>query len=203
MNKIRAPYLSVETIRKKVEKFRNEHNSCKNIPIDMEELLELELQLDIITLPLLYSECDIEAMLLSDGKSIIIDKDIYMHACSNKMRFTLAHEVGHLILHKSLWEKYRLSNVEEFIKFHKHIDEVQYRYLERHASEFAGRLLVPFEELVEKTREALETIPSEIDISPKDALPSLAPTICRYFHVSDKVIEIRLSRENIDKHLTG
>lgn len=197
----KAPMLWHSEIRQAVEVLRNENFSCQNVPVDIEELIEIDLGLNVVPINNLYKDCDIEALLMSDMKTIIIDNDIYMHNSGNKMRFTLAHEIGHLILHKDLWRIFEFNNVFEWIKFHRTVDAQQYGYLEGHANEFAGRLLVPYDRLLQEVKLALEKVPPETSKNIEELLPYLAPSICRIFEVSDKVIDIRISRENLIKEL--
>lgn len=195
----KAPELCYSKIRQKVEEFRGKYLSCQSVPVDVEELLEMDLALDIVPIDKLYQDCDIEALLMSDKKTIIIDKGIYMHNSSNKMRFALAHEIGHLILHEYLWSIFEFYSVFEWIKFYRTVDIQQYARLEAHASEFAGRLLVPYNRLLQEVKLALEKVPPETSKNIEELLSYLAPSICRIFEVSDQVIDIRISRENLIK----
>ncbi len=136
-----------------------------------------------------------------DKKTIIIDKDIYMHNNSNKLRFLLAHEIGHLILHNALLDIFRFDNVNFWIEFHRSADQQQYEYLEGHANEFAGRLLVPYERLLQEVKQALKRVPAQMTMNIEEIIPFLAPSICKVFEVSDQVLEVRLSRENIINNL--
>lgn len=68
-----------------------------------------------------------------------IEKDIY------RWRFTLAHEVGHLILHKELLKKYINEQTDDELSLNKFTNEnvVINSRLEVQANKFASRLLLP------------------------------------------------------------
>ncbi len=96
----------------------------------------------------LEQEADIEGVLLSDLKTILVDSSTYMDERFHyRLRFTLAHEVGHLVLHEKQYNKRNFSTVKEWIEFHKNIENEDLDWFEKQAHEFAGRLLVPVQKL--------------------------------------------------------
>lgn len=74
-----------------------------------------------------------------DG-TILLREDVYEGACNNEgfHRFTVAHELGHVILHK---------DQIGFARAFEHNDKV-YCNSEWQANEFAGALLVPENEII-------------------------------------------------------
>ncbi len=95
----------------------------------------------------------------------------------------------------------KCSTVEEWIRFFHQIPEDQYRWIENHANEFAGRILVPREKLLEKLNKAVSVAETKgydsWDTSGESTLEYLSNGIAREFEVSGQVIEKRLVREKL------
>jgi len=85
--------------------------------------------------------------------------------------------------------------------FFQGIPDDQYTWIEQHAYEFAGRLLVPRDRLTaefEKARALAEASGfTEWDSSGETARDYIARGIARVFAVSEQVVSRRLLRENL------
>jgi Zn-dependent peptidase ImmA (M78 family) len=66
----------------------------------------------------------------------------------NRLRFTVAHELGHWELHREYAARLTFASFEDFARHFKADDPSRY-WLEKEANEFAGQLLVPVERLRE------------------------------------------------------
>ena len=112
-------FKTTEQINSIAESFLDTYHSSRNLPIPIEEIIELKLQLDIIPVPGL-KDCfekiglDIDAFISSDFKSITVDQHIQEHA-SNRYRFTLAHEIGHTLLHGYLYSQFKFTTIDEWV----------------------------------------------------------------------------------------
>jgi Zn-dependent peptidase ImmA (M78 family) len=122
---------------------------------------------------------------------------------ANRLRFTFAHEVGHFILHKYLYNRFSFSTIEEFFEFQRSFPEDQYSYFEYQANEFAGRLLVPRESLVTELDNLLGLVKNDPRFSrimksdPEIILNRLTPKLCKPFGVSEEAIKRRIQREGL------
>ena len=88
-----------EDLRELVEEFRK---GCKRdmmqVPIPIVELVELDLKIEIVPLPNLMEEFDIDGFLGNNLKRLFIDEGIYFYERhSNRLRFTFSYEIGHLV----------------------------------------------------------------------------------------------------------
>ncbi len=119
----------------------------------------------------------------------------------NRTRFSLAHEIGHFVLHKKIYNQLHkqlpnLSIMEcrEFI-----LNMSDYNNFEWQAHEFAGRLLVPRQQLIEEIRKIQEKVKrlSVTGVDPGEILSRTSPALRRVFGVSDQVIEKRVEREDL------
>lgn len=111
--------ISWAEIRKKVEEFRkNWVKPVYKVPVPIIEIVELDLGIDVNPIAGLQSRCDLDAFLERDLSTICIDHDLYMETRQeNRLRFTLAHELGHLVLHKEEIRNAPFGTEEEWIVF--------------------------------------------------------------------------------------
>lgn len=192
-----------DDLRELVEKFREEcARDLAQVPVPIIELVEIDLKIDIIPLPGLLQEFDIDGFLGKYFKRLYIDEDIYFdERYQNRLRFTLAHEIGHLVLHKEMISTCKYDTPEDWIKARQSLDDEDLKWFELQAHEFGGRLLVPKQQLIRevavdeaKINEYIEAMgTNNIDILAE----YLSPRISKIFNVSESVIAIRLKREKI------
>jgi len=122
------------------------------------DLAEFDLGLELVPKMNLRRAGDIDALLLGDLKTIVVDRDAFMdRRAENRLRFSVAHEIGHLILHCEFCRNLRHANVAAWRQFIKDIPEREYGWVEWPAYEFAGRLLVPPEPLREAFQAAIQS----------------------------------------------
>ena len=143
-----------------------------------------------------------DALLRGDLTTIIVDADEYMDdRMQNRLRFSIAHELGHFVLHADVYRGIHYRSVDEWIAFVQALPEDQWGYMEQQAYEFAGRLLVPPDrlrvELVAAQERAREAGFLDWEKTGEAALEYIAASICRVFGVSDQVVEKRLRREGL------
>jgi hypothetical protein len=200
-SRLKAPYLRPEVIWQKADLFRKTYWKTNEPPVDIVSIVESDLLLEIRPRKLLRSERDTDALLLGSLKTILVDEDDYMDdRMQNRFRFSVAHEVGHLILHGDIYSQINHQSIDHWLEVMLQIPESEYRWLEYHANDFAGRLLVPVEVLKESLKRAIEFARDKI---PNDALYSdaaleyISSHLCRYFGVSDQVILRRLQKEDL------
>jgi len=157
--KFQPIFKTTEEIDFVAKSFLKSYYPSEALPIDIEDIIELKLQLDIIPIPGL-KDCfekvglDIDAFISSDFKSITIDQHVQEHI-SNRYRFTLAHEIGHMILHRYLYKQFEFDTIDEWIKAIENIPLKQREMVEWQANEFAGLILIPWSALDEEFQKAL------------------------------------------------
>ena len=143
-----------DDIQAEVDKLIDTHNPTRQLPIDVDLMAE-KLGLEIIPMQLPWK---IDA-LVNANLQILVNNQRYSDTrYESRMRFAIAHELGHFILHREAIEQTHFDSIEEFIHFNLEIPEKQYRNFEFQANEFAGRLLVPRQQL----RKQMLNITSEL-----------------------------------------
>jgi Zn-dependent peptidase ImmA (M78 family) len=160
--------------------------------------------INIIPVESLQNHCDMEGFISKDYNYIYVDKFLYADdRYYKRVRFTIAHEIGHYVLHRSMIDNQKFNDEEEWMRFRMGLNDETLGWFETQASEFAGRLLVPVDPLIEEFRSKRESILKKYStwdskpLSDDDLFSMVAPMICRGFDVSSDVIERRLRKENI------
>jgi len=198
---IQPPRLKWNFIRQEAENFRLKYiTPADRLPVPIIEIVELSLKLQII--PILgLIENDIDGFLTSDLKSICIDANIYQNPKKeNRLRFTLAHEVGHWVLHQNEIRRCAFRNPETWMHFREDFLEEDLNWFEQHAYEFAGRLLIPKRALISEIESHGDKIKEYRNLSSGDSESledALARLICSKFRVSSEVVARRIRGEKI------
>lgn len=191
------------TIEQHAIDFSQKYNPNEKIPVPIEEIIELQLKISIIPIKGLLRLHQIDAFLSHDCQKIYIDQDNYISQ-TTRARFTLAHEVGHAVMHQHIIKK--IKNIEDW-KTHILGAGTGRAIYETEANIFAGCLLFPSNKLLEachdakkKVAEAFKTIKASIPQS-HTIIPYLAPHIAKRFEVSVQPAEIRLENvfNNVDE----
>lgn len=201
----KVPYQSDEEIWQAVETFRISKDCQAYVfpPVDSLSLAEIVLHLDAILFDNLFAKYSVDAALLFDLTGIYIDKQAYMDWDNNdkweekRLRFSIAHEIGHVILHRDEILNSNFVSVKEFKKWAGKRDDCN--SAEYQAQEFAGRLLVPKRKLIEiydyYCKKAKVANPQWREL--KGMRERLARKIAPRFGVTYKVIETRFDHEGI------
>ncbi|AEB08502.1 ImmA/IrrE family metallo-endopeptidase [Desulfobacca acetoxidans] len=200
----RCAWIDKKIIWDIADRARDELWAKEKLPIDMEEIIELKLQLNVEPTHGLLNLIDMDAYLKMDLSGIVVDYDSYMEArYANRLRFSLAHELGHYILHKDVYLKLNLTSAEEWKNFIINVPEDEYGDFEWQANEFAGRFLVPHNFLKARLDGVIKLIKQNKELTtylkkdPDAVLSRVSPVLRKPFGVSEEVIERRLKRENL------
>ena len=199
---IKPPRLTRNFIQQKAEEFRRNYVSpIDSVPVPIIEIVELKLGIQPIPKAGLKSRIDIDGFLTNDLKNICVDLDVYMDERQiNRIRFTFAHEIGHLILHENEIKQCDFRTEEDWIHFHEDFLKDDLNWFEQHAYEFAGRLLVPKEELIREIqnhKNKIDEYRSIIGDGEEMLIDAISRLICNKFRVSWIVIQKRIRIENI------
>jgi Zn-dependent peptidase ImmA (M78 family) len=177
-----------------------------NIPVDIDLIAEkrgievwiqedLLLQTGISEAVLVYSK---------DTKtSILVDADANV---KNKARanFSVAHELGHAVLHPYLYCD--CKNINDSIELKRKIKQ-SYKYIEGQVNYFAGAVLIPrktlFPDMQEIYKGIMRGLSPDIVDNVNKIKPRLISTLAYRYAVSFEVMKIRLEQlkveENIDE----
>ena len=144
-------------MRKKADDFLLTHNPSAIIPVPIEEIVEFEFNINIVPVLALQREFEVEGFTSSDLKNVYVDEYVYTNYL-NRYRFTLAHEIGHIVLHKNLYRTNRFSSIAEWKEFINSMTEEEHGWIEYQGYAFAGLILVPRENFIKHTNEWVKRI---------------------------------------------
>jgi hypothetical protein len=200
--KFKAPYNPKESIWQEADRLRASHPAGRSLPVKVLDLAEFDLGLELIPVDGLREQLDIDALLMGDLKSILVDKRAFMSPrLEYRLRFSVAHEIGHLILHRGIYAGLKHATAREWFDYISAIPEVEYGWVEWQAYEFAGRLLVPPDALRESFQDAIQSAEtagySDWLAADEAALDYIATCIAPKFGVSTEVIAKRLRVEKL------
>jgi len=201
----KCEFLTHSKIKTTTENFRKKYWKENVLPVDMEKIIEQRLQLNIIPSHDIRRLTKTDAFLQSDLTAIIVDFEQYMddqNRYSNRLRFLFAHEIGHYILHRSIYTKFELDTLEDYSFFIDNFPEEEYKGFEWQANEFAGSLLVPRKRLIIEVQKVYEMLKQQnrlelLEKYSEDILQRVSNKLCKPFRVSTNVIERRVKIEKL------
>jgi len=193
-------------INEEAIKFLAKHPDYNEIPIQIADIIDLDLKMNIAPLPGLRNLIEGSDAFLSLDKSTIWVDEYISEKQVNRYRFTLAHEVGHMVLHPEIYEVLDFSSTQAAICSILSIPKKVRNDLEWQADEFAGRVLVPQMELKnsfkeEKERAEIrvhEDMPGLNNINFARAVEiSFTTELSNIFEVSQASMGVRLRKEGL------
>ena len=192
-SEIRCHWLALGSIKKITDDFRIYNWPENTFPINIEKVITQRMGLDIIPEPNLH----VEAYLRSDH-SISVNLEKYMDAeYDNAIRFALAHELGHFVLHKQICDNFQFITFQEYLDLYAGFPQPEYELFELQANEFAGSLLVPAESLFGEVKKcACDLDDNKTSFRGNSTVFMQFLEIGTFFGVPAKVIQKRVEREN-------
>ena len=194
-----VPHKSNSEIEAYAETILAEHQPEDGIPVQVEEIIEFGFGMEIRPIRALNSRFGFEGALSHDLQTIFVDEE-FMQRYPNRYRFTLAHELGHRVIHGEFIRSLVFTDKEAWKSSVMGIDPTTYGIVERQAYIFAGYLLVPSPSLRLSCREASElawTHGIELGEMGETAMSYVAGRLAKQYRVSTAVIERRLRAENL------
>lgn len=140
---MKAPFLQRDVIIHQADVFNHTHNPTYDCPVLIEEIIETKLSIKIFPVKDLEKARSIDGTISQDFSTIIIDEYVY-ESQVDRARFTMAHEIGHFVLHKELFEADRVKlSLENFADYMNKLSFKDWGLLETQASIFAQEVLMP------------------------------------------------------------
>lgn len=182
----RVPYLNKNNIVRNVEETLEE---CWNgaFPVDVEAICD-DLGIGILPIVDLSKTFRVDAFISADFKTIYVDNREF-EKDSHRYRFSVAHELGHFVLHRRYCPCVA-QGLDEWFRFFRRFTN---DYAEFQANYFAGSLLVPEAELVRVLNNEFggSFVRNYWNASPSE-LGRILMRVRRHFRVSDDVIARRM-----------
>ena len=182
------PHLSGGQIEQEASTFLKE-NWGGDFPVDVEAICD-QLGVGVVYVPGIYRNFGVDSYINSDFTAIVVDEDAAVNN-EARYRFSIAHELGHLVLHK----EYYPSNIYDLESFLMYITIDRNSDAEHQADMFAAALLVPLDELKTQMEEVFgrDLRVGFEDVS-EETRSFAYSAIVDYFQVSDAVLAKRISK---------
>ena len=174
------------------------------LPVDVLTVIELRLKLDVIPFPDLFQKYSVDAAVLPDFSGIYVDERSYRFLegkpiwLFNRLRFSLAHELGHIMLHRDLVKDLKFTSLQVFRDWTQRCQQSRFS-LEWEANEFGGRLLVPIDRLKKDFDTFVTRIQDQFPAwwTNSDLRRALADQLGEDYGVHKDVVSCRLDREEL------
>jgi len=191
--KLNLPHLTYQRIGEIADQFLSKYHPKLSLPIPIEEIAESKLNLKIFEQINLRKDFDVDSFLTSDLSTIFIDFNIYANV-ENRTRCSIAHEIGHLILHGNLLSKQKIDSTGGLDKFLSSVNDDDYGWLEYQAYSFASQVLVPKKLLLNQINKSMGYLPNQATL---ETISPIAQDLLEIFHVSGDLMLRRLEKEGI------
>lgn len=192
---MQGPPINLQDVTIAADKFLKTYHPSNDLPIPIEEIVEIKMNIALCAIPGIKPLLGIDAFINSDFTQITVDEKSLI-TFTERARFSIAHEIGHSILHREWFKKHGPRNIEDYLTFHERVDAKSYKYIEIQAHTFAGLVLVPKDLLLNQLKQRLGRIPSNENA---EILIPVANDLLDIFQVSGDVILRRLEREGVVK----
>lgn len=194
-------YLSDSEIQAYADTFLSDHEYIEP-PVDIEYIIESRMDIRVIPLDGLRVLLDVEGLISISGERIFVDSLTY-RTFYRRTRFTLAHEIGHLVLHGELFERNRISTLQQYARIHESLDDVTVTRAEIQAGIFAGMVLVPRMPLANHVEQRMNFLREASSTGLKggmnytELIALLSTQIAPHFEVSAEVVRRRIQAEGL------
>ncbi len=202
---MRVPYVESEEIWRQADDFRASAELAGNDmpPIDVLYIVDVALRFDVIDIPNLFADIRMDAAIIPNERTIYVDREAIEgwerrdRWVEKRLRFSVAHELGHYVMHEEYLRDIRFANFHQFKRSMR--DHRLTNRIEDQADEFAGRFLVPPDILraeYDQFRQRMATADPcwhEIEGMRTHVARHIAPR----FGVNHQVIETRFAHERI------
>ena len=209
MISLNVSYLSDSELVSRACSFAKDNN-LSSIPINIEHVIEFNYGMDIVPTPGVLDLADTDGYCSSDYTAIYVDEFIYKKRYF-RYRFTLAHEIGHRVLHEPYFSKLEFSSVSEWAHVIDQIDPWDYSKMEYQAYTFAGLILVPQEFLEVEFEKQLQLLVPQIEQAQSNGLgrgdytptvlDGIAYELSRTFEASIDVLSRRIKFERLEEKI--
>jgi len=199
--KFKSPYLTKESIEQVAFGLRAKYRSLQPIPIEVLAFAEFDLHLDFDFAPIGHLNQD--AFLRPNLTGILFQEATFKDAgYQDRLRFSAAHELGHLFLHGNIYGALNFTTVKQWISFITAIPASQYAWIECQADEFAGQFLMPTQELSVALDETINEAEKEgiFGLGKEEVLEFCCRAMRPDFRVSFQAMQTRIRKSKMWPH---
>ena len=201
----RIRFFPYEEVRRIADDYSNKHSLSGIVPVDVELLVDNVLRINVIPFPSLCRSFDVNAFISNDLRKIYVDEHLYENY-EPQYRFTLAHELGPMVLHGAFYKQFKIESLAAYVDFVSGISEDEYRLIKTQANDFAGLFLVPASPLrthfMKESLDIIHFLSSRFRGLSRDkylgqAAELIARRLSSIFNVHYLPIQIRIGRDKL------
>lgn len=192
-----VPFISYEQLKAEASRVLLQSSYANRFPVEIELIVELDFKMEIVPIRGLQTAFNIDAFISRDMTTISVDEFVLENRL-HRYRFSLAHELGHRVLHREIIGAMEFESIEDWRTQINQFPEHEYGFLEYQANTFANCLLVPAEILDRRFDEAVQRVkaagmnPADF---PDECLHAIATGLGRQFEVSREAVLNRLTNK--------
>lgn len=197
--KLPVKVLAYDDLRAIGDRFLQEHHAELTLPIPIEDIVDIRLKVDIVCMPSLQYVCEVDAFINNTCTTIYVDGEVYLSTNSNRLRFSIAHELAHSLLHREVLKQLNFTTMAEWKRVYSAIPADQQEWMEWQAHCLGGLMLVPTKLLRDEFRKAQERLgPRFKNAGMEDVYRySIETSLADTFAVSREVIQRRLAKDKL------
>jgi hypothetical protein len=211
---VSVPYRSNDALAASAYQWLQQHHESLEPPIPVEEILEFVYGITPFPIPGMEDTYGVVGSIGAGLDTLYVDEWVMMKQ-PGRYNFTIAHEIGHLVLHRDVlaeweaaWQAVPSQDIDAWVRFQQEMDAAVLRQMEYQANEWARHALVPHQPLCsavdvamldyEGKREAAlqqgRDVPEDtFDVVMYYLTEQLAPI----FKVSPQIIRYRIENERL------
>ncbi|MDP2873916.1 MAG: ImmA/IrrE family metallo-endopeptidase [bacterium] len=188
-----VPIIRLEDVHQEARTFLRKYHPQDTLPIPIEDIVELQMNIGLSVVNGIKQLLDIDAFINQRFTEIVVDAFSF-EKYPARTRFSIAHEIGHFILHREWYEHNGPENIDNYLEFLDKMNDETYKRIERQANTFAGLVLIPTEHLTRLIKQRVGRLPNNEEPELLAGVIQDLPTI---FNVSEMPLLWRLQDEKI------
>ena len=183
--------INLRYVKSASSEFLKKFHPTLKIPVPIEDIVELKLNIRVILIQRLIRDFGVNAFINHKFDSIVIDENIY-NKQPERTRFTIAEEIGHLVLHKNWYQENGPKGFEDYLDWQEKLDPKLFNYIERQAKTFGGMVLMPEILLKQEWDFFAKQTQTDVPCSVYE-LPDTFPELAQKFEVTADSLLARLN----------
>lgn len=194
------PYITPGDVERRATEFLDQHHPRRTFPVPVDVIAESAFGIHLTPCTGLDEVAEAHGFITSDLSEIIIDRGVWDCPVQHRFMSTIAHELGHLVMHADLYRSLSFSTVEEYVAFRRDTDPADLNWLEKHANWFMGRVLAPSREIRQFYEERIEQCARRgLAVTPPDqaVVEFVVRGLAQHVQVSEGLARIRLGQEEL------
>ena len=193
---MRIAFLNDDRIAQTATELLQAHHPSGSLPIPIEDIIDVGMRVNIYPLDGISRKFEVAAYVTADLKTIVVDERV-QNSAGVYYRFSLAHELAHIVLHGSFIQSLNFSSVGDWKATLNRLTDQEHYRLERQANLFAGCILMPAASL-RAIADSIRDIAVPLFPDPGERALYMTDQLAAKFFVSTEAMGYRMREEEIE-----